>query len=169
MKPISHKRKAVAALFVAAAMYGCSTPRGIAWSFATPRRWVLAGDSPPLICGNLVVTFAFAAESDRIMVYGIDKDSGRQRWRVELPGNPHPPPPAVVGEFVFFAPGSRRIVRIDARDGSVETFDIDPDLGGAPENFWVVAAPGEAIFGSGKNRRHGTATTSPPFMVATAR
>ena len=198
MKPISHKRKAVAALVVAAAMYGCSSPRDIAWSFATPRRWVLGGDSqaltpavdhnlaffcggyaekqrsqlyaidvgtgqskwqykvgdcasPPLICGDLVVTFAFAAESDRIMVYGIDKDSGRQKWRVELPGNPHPPAPAVVGDFVFFAPGSRRILRIDARDGSVQTFDIDPDLSGAPENFWVVAAPGEAIFGSGKS------------------
>jgi outer membrane protein assembly factor BamB len=198
MKPISHKRKAVAALVVAAAICGCTRPSGIVWSFATPRPWVLAGDSqaltpavdhnlaffcggysekqrsqlyaidvstgqsrwqykagdcasPPLICGDVVVTFAFAAESDRILVYGIDKDSGRQKWRIELPGNPHPPPPAPAGDFIFFAPGSRTILRIDARDGSVQTFDIDPDQTVAAENFWVVAAPGEAIFGYGKS------------------
>jgi outer membrane protein assembly factor BamB len=198
MKAMSSKTSAVAALVVAAALCGCSRPRGVAWSFATPRPWVLAGDSqaltpavegnraffcggyaerqqsrvyaidvstgkpqwqfnvgdcasPPLVSRGAVICFAFAGASDRILVYGLDKDSGRQKWKVELPGNPHPPPPVLAGDFVFFAPGSRSMLRIDLRDGSVQTFDIDPDLTVAAENFWVVAAPGEAIFGYGKS------------------
>ncbi len=195
---ISRKSSAVAALVVAAALWGCSRPRDAAWSFATRRPWILAGDSqaltpavnrnvvffcggyaerqqsrvyaldlstgkpkwqfnigncasPPLLASDVVVAFGFAGQRDRILVYGLLTDSGRQKWKIELPGNPHPPAPAVVGDIIFFAPVSRSMLRIDARDASVQTFDIDPDLTVAAENFWVVAAPGEAIFGYGKS------------------
>jgi len=199
MKWAGEKRKAAAAVLVAAAMCGCGgRQKGIVWSFATPRPWVLAGDSqtltptiegnvaffcggyaekgrsqlyaidvatgkakwqddmgdcgsPPLVFRAAVVCFALAAGNDRIFVYGLDKESGQPKWKIELPGNPNPPPPAAAGDFVFFAPGSRSVLRIDARDGSLQTFDIDPDLTVAAENFWVAAAPGEAIFGYGKS------------------
>lgn len=181
-----------------AALCGCAGPKDIAWSFATPRPWVLAGDSQalaPAIAGNVVffcggyaerersqiyaldlatgkpkwqfnvgncgsapllsadavIVFAFAGQGDRIVAYGLDKDSGRQKWKVELPGNPHPPAPVVVGDFAFFAPGSRTVVRMDTRDGSVQTFDIDADLTVTADNLWVTAAPGAAIFGYGKS------------------
>ena len=42
-------------------------------------------------------------EGDRIVVDGLDKDSGAQKWKVELPGNPSPPGPVAVGDYVFFA------------------------------------------------------------------
>ena len=192
-----NKRKTAAVVVVAAAICGCSTgPKGVLWSFATPRPWVLAGDSQaltPAVDGNVaffcggyaekgrsqlyaidvargktqwqynvgdcgstplvfptsVVCFALSVGNDRILAYGLDKQSGQQKWKIELPGNPHPPPPAAAGNFVFFAPGSRSILRIDARDGSVQSFDIDPDLTVAAENFWVASAAGEAIFGYG--------------------
>lgn len=198
MDCIRTKRLAALSLLALAAISGCGQPKGIAWSFATPRPWVLAGDSqaltsavdanttffcagyaekqrsqiyaldlatgkpkwhynvgscgsPPLVSSGVVVAFAFAGQGDRILVYGLDKDSGGQKWKVELPGNPHPPAPAAVGDFIFFAPGSRSVVRIDARDGSVQTFDMDADLTLAAESLWVVASPGEAIFGYGKS------------------
>jgi outer membrane protein assembly factor BamB len=191
-------KPAALALLALAGICGCAQPKGIVWLFATPRPWILAGDSqalsptidgnivffcggyaerersqiyaldlgtgkskwqynvgscgsPPLVSSGVVVAFAFAGQGDRILVYGLDKDSGRQKWKVELPGNPHPPAPAAVGDFIFFAPGSRSVLRIDARNGSVQTFDIDADLSVAAENLWVVAAPGEAIFGYGKS------------------
>ena len=193
------KRQAALAILALAALCGCRRPKDdLVWSLATPRPWVLAGDSQaltpaidgnvvffcggygekersqvyaldlqtgkpkwqyevgscgsaPLISAGAVVCFAFGGNGDRIVVYGLDMDSGRQKWKVELPGNPHPPPPAAAGDFVFFAPGSRSVLRIDARDGSVQTFDIDADLTVAEENLWVAAAPGEGTFGYGKS------------------
>jgi outer membrane protein assembly factor BamB len=191
-------RERAVVVILALALGGCRHPNDIAWSFATPRPWVLAGDSqaltpaiaddvvffcggydekelsqvyalelrtgkpkwqfgvgscgsPPLISGGTVVAFSFAGHGDRIVVFGLDKDSGRQKWKVELPGNPHPPPPALVGDFVFFAPGSRSVLRIGVRDGSVQSFDIDADLTVAADNLWVAGAPGAAIFGYGKS------------------
>ena len=108
----------------------------------------------PLISAGTVIGFAFAAHGDRIVVFGVDKDSGQQKWKVELPGNPQPPAPAVAGDFVFFAPGSRSVLRIDARDGSVQTFDIDAELAVAADNLWVAGAPGAAFFGYGKSLWH---------------
>jgi outer membrane protein assembly factor BamB len=107
--------------------------------------------SAPLISAGAVICFAFAEHGDRIVVSALDKASGRQKWKVELPGNPHPSAPAAVGDFVFFAPGSRSVLRIDARQGSVQTFDIDADLTVAADNLWVAGAPGAAIFGYGKS------------------
>jgi outer membrane protein assembly factor BamB len=107
--------------------------------------------SAPLVSAETVIVFAFAEQSDRIVVYGLDKDSGSQKWKVELPGNPHPPAPVVVGNFVFFAPGSRSILRMDAGNGSVQTFDMDADLSVPAENLWVTSALGAAIFGYGKS------------------
>lgn len=106
---------------------------------------------PPLISAGTVIGFSFADHGDRIVVFGLDKDSGRQKWKVELPGNPHPPAPALVGDFVFFAPGSRSVLRIDARDGSVQTFDIDADLAVAADNLWVARAGDAALFGYGQS------------------
>src|SRR5207253_1183277 len=107
--------------------------------------------SAPLISAETVIGFAFAGQSDRIVVCGLDKDLGSQKWKVELPGNPHPPAAAAVGDFLFFAPVSRSILRIDTRNGSVQTFDIGADLSVAAENLWVTSAPGAAIFGYGKS------------------
>ena len=107
--------------------------------------------SPPLISGGTVVAFTFAGHGDHIVVFGLDKDSGRQNWKLELPGNPHPPAPALAGDFIFFAPGSRSVLRIDARDGSVQSFDIDADLSVAAESLWVTGVPGGAIFGYGQS------------------
>jgi outer membrane protein assembly factor BamB len=190
--------RAAIAIVALVSLGGCRRPTDIAWSFATPRPWVLAGDSqaltpaiegdlvffcggyeekgasqlyalelqtgrpkwqfsagscgsPPLISGGTVIAFTLAGHGDRIVVFGLDKDSGRQKWKVELPGNPHPPAPAVAGDFVFFAPGSRSVLRIDGRDGSVQSFDIDADLTVAADNLWVAGAPGAAIFGYGKS------------------
>jgi outer membrane protein assembly factor BamB len=56
-----------------------------------------------------------------------------------------------VGDYVFFAPGSRSVLRIDARDGSVRTFDIDAELTVAADNLWVAGSPSTAFFGYGKN------------------
>lgn len=168
------------------------------WSFATPRPWVLAGDSQaltpiidgsevffcggyaekeraqiyaldvgsgelkwkynvascgaePLLAAGRVVAFSLAGHGDRIVVYGLDKASGGKKWNVELPGNPTPPAPVAVGDYVFFAPGSRSVLRIDGRDGSVQTFDIDAELTVAADNLWVAASPTTAFFGYGKN------------------
>lgn len=107
--------------------------------------------SAPLVSSQAVICFALAGHGDRIVIYALDEDSGRQKWKLELPGNPHPPAPAAVGDFIFFAPGSRSVLRIDVRDGSVETFDVAADLTIAADNLWVAAAPGEAIFGYGKS------------------
>lgn len=107
--------------------------------------------SAPLISAGTVIGFSFAGHGDRIVVYGLDKDSGRQKWNVELPGNPSPPAPAAVGDYIFFAPGSRSVLRIDARDGSVQTFDIDTELTVAADNLWVAGSPSAAFFGYGKN------------------
>jgi outer membrane protein assembly factor BamB len=183
-----------------AALGGCSRSKDIAWSFSTPRPWVLAGDSqaltpaidgntvffcggyeekqrsqiyaldlqtgkpkwqfpvgicglPPLISTGTVIAFSFADHGDRILVLGIDKDSGWPKWKVELPGNPHPPPPALVGDFVFFAPGSRSVLRIDAREGSVQTFDIESDQVAAAENLWVAGSADAAFWGYGESYR----------------
>jgi outer membrane protein assembly factor BamB len=196
---VSVKRPGALAILALAALCGCRRPKDdIVWSLATPRPWVLAGDSQaltpaidgdavffcggygekersqiyaldlrtgkpkwrydvgscgsaPLISAGAVIGFALGGNGDRIVVYGLDMDSGRQKWKVELPGNPHPPPAAVAGDFVFFAPGSRSVLRIDARDGSVRTFDIDADLTVAEDNLWVAGAPGAAIFGYAKS------------------
>jgi outer membrane protein assembly factor BamB len=192
------KKRALAVVLALSAFCGCRRPTNVVWAFATPRPWVLAGDSQaltptvdgktvffcggyaekgnariyaldlqtgkskwafkvggcgsaPLILAPAVVGFAFSTDGDRIFVYGLDKDSGQRKWKVELPGNPHPPAPAVVGDFVFFAPGSRSVLRIDARNGSVQTFDIAPELTVAADNLWVAGSPGEALFGYGKN------------------
>ena len=107
--------------------------------------------SPPLISGGTVVAFTFAGHGDHIVLFGLDKDSGGQKWKLELPGNPHPPAPALAGDFIFFAPGSRSVLRIDARDGSVQSFDIDADLSVAAESLWVASVPGGAIFGYGQS------------------
>jgi outer membrane protein assembly factor BamB len=183
---------------VLCALCSCSRPKDIVWSFATPRPWVLAGDSqaltpaieanlvffcggyeekarsqmyalqlqtgkpkwqfnvgscglPPLISAGTVIAFSFGDHGDRILVFGLDKDSGREKWKVELPGNPHPPAPALVGNFVFFAPGSRSVLRIDTRDGTVQTFDVDADRGVAADNLWVAGAAATAFFGYGKS------------------
>jgi outer membrane protein assembly factor BamB len=177
---------------------GCRGPKDIAWSFTTPRPWVLAGDSQaftpviadsavffcggyaekgnsalyaldlvtgkprwqqnvgscaaaPLVSAGALVGFGSAGQGDRIVVYGLDRDSGAQKWKIELPGNPHPPAPVGVGDFVFFAPGSRSVLRIDARDGSLDTFDIDADLNLTSDSLWVSSAPAEGIFGYGKS------------------
>jgi outer membrane protein assembly factor BamB len=192
------RKRATLAIVALAALGGCRRSNDIVWSFATPRPWVLAGDSQaltpaidgnvvffcggyeekessqiyaldlqtgkpkwqysvgscgsaPLISAGAVICFAFAGHGDRIVVYGLDEASGGQKWKVELPGNPHPPAPAAAGDFVFFAPGSRSVLRIDARDGSLQTFDIDADLTVAADNLWVAGAPGAAIFGYGKS------------------
>jgi outer membrane protein assembly factor BamB len=107
--------------------------------------------SGPLISAGAIICFALAEHGDRTVVYALDQASGRQKWKIELPGNPHPPSPAAVGDLVFFAPGSRSILRIDARDGSVQTFDIGDELTVAADNLWVTAAPGAAILGYGKS------------------
>jgi outer membrane protein assembly factor BamB len=186
----------VLAILALVVLGGCSHPKDIAWSFATPRPWVLAGDSQALtaaidgnrvfFCGGYeekersqiyalelhtgrlkwqfnvgscglspvtsaetVIAFSFAHHGDRIVVFGLDENSGRQKWKVELPGNPHPPAPAVVGDFVFFAPGSRSVLRIDARDGSVQTFEIESEQVAAAENLWVAGSADAAFFGYG--------------------
>ena len=105
----------------------------------------------PLIFSGTVVGFSVASHGDRIVVYGLDEDSGMQKWHVELPGNPSPPAPVAVGDYVFFAPGSRSVLRIDERDGSLRTFDIDAELTVAADNLWVAGSPGAAFFGYGKN------------------
>jgi outer membrane protein assembly factor BamB len=107
--------------------------------------------SAPLTSAGMVVGFGSAGHGDRIVVYGLDKDSGGQKWKVELPGNPSPPAPVAVGDYVFFAPGSRSVLRIDARDGSVQTFDIDAELTVAADNLWVASSSNAAFFGYGKN------------------
>jgi outer membrane protein assembly factor BamB len=107
--------------------------------------------SAPLISAGTVIGFSFAGHGDRIVVYGLDKDSGKQKWSVELPGNPSPPAPVAVGDYIFFAPGSRSVLRIDARDGSVQTFNIDAELTVAADNLWVAGSPSAAFFGYGKN------------------
>jgi outer membrane protein assembly factor BamB len=192
------KRRAFVAILALSGLCGCRRPTDVVWAFATPRPWVLAGDSQVLtptvdgsvvfFCGGYaekegaqiyaldlqtgkpkwqfkvgacgpavliaaqaVIGVSLAGHNDRIVVYGLDKDSGQQKWRVELPGNPKPPPPAVVGDFFFFAPGSRNVLRIDARDGSLRTFDIDAELTIAADNLWVAGAPGAALFGYGKS------------------
>lgn len=181
-----------------AALSGCRRGKDIVWSLATPRPWVLAGDSQtltpvidggvvffcggyaerersqiyaldvqtgkpkwqynvggcgsaPLIFTGTVVGFGFAGQSDHIVVYGLAEDSGTQKWKVELPGNPSPPAPVAVGDYVFFVPGSRSVLRIDARDGSLRTFEIDAELTVAADNLWVAASSGSALFGYGKN------------------
>jgi outer membrane protein assembly factor BamB len=188
----------VAVAILALVLGGCSRSKDIAWSFATPRPWVLAGDSqalppaidgnlvffcggyqekersqiyalelntgelkwqfhvgscglPPLISAGIVTAFSFAGHGDRILVFGLDKNSGRQKWKVELPGNPHPPAPALVGDFLFFAPASRSVIRIDARDGSVQTFEIESDQVAAAENLWVAGSADAAFFGYGQS------------------
>ena len=192
------KNRAAVAIVALAALCGCSRPKDIAWSLATYRPWVLAGDSqaltpaiegnlvffcggyeekersqiyalefetgkpkwqfnvgscglPPLISAGRVIAFAFAEHGDRMVVFGLDKDSGEQKWKVELPGNPHPPAPALVGDFIFFAPGSRSVLRIGASDGSVQTFDMDADLNVAADNLWVAGSSDAAFFGYGKS------------------
>lgn len=105
----------------------------------------------PLISAGTIIAFSLAGHGDRIVVYGLDQDSGSQKWKMELPGNPSPPAPVAVGDYVFFAPGSRNVLRIDARDGSVQTFDIDPELTLAADNLWVAGSPDAAFFGYGKN------------------
>ncbi len=169
------KKPGILLLLAVAALCGCRREKDVVWSFATPRPWVLAGDSQtltpviegsvvffcggyaerersqiyalevqtgkpkwqynvascgaaPLISAGMVVGFSFVGHGDRIVVYGLDKDSGAHKWKVELPGNPSPPAPVAVGDYVFFAPGSRSVLRIDARDGSLRTFDIDAEL-----------------------------------------
>ena len=195
------KNAAAVVILGLAALGGCSRSKDTAWSFATPRPWVLAGDSqaltpaidgnliffcagyeekersqiyaldrqtgkpkwqfpahscglPPLISAGTVIVFAFTEHGDRTVILGLDKDSGRQKWKVELPGNPHPPAPALVGDFIFFAPGSRSVLRIDAREGSVQTFDIDVDLTVAANNLWVAGSADAAFFGYGQSYWH---------------
>ncbi len=192
------KRRAALVTFAIAAMAGCRGPNYVLWSFATPRPWVLAGDSqtmtpavegevvffcggyeekessqlyaldlatgkrrwqhdagscgsPPLISEGAAIGFSLADHGGHIVVFGLDKDSGRQKWMAELPGNPHPPVPVLVGDFVFFAPGSRSVLRIDARDGSVQTFNVDADLTVTTNTLWVSGSPGAGIFGYGKS------------------
>jgi len=192
------KKPGIFLLLAVAALCGCRREKDVVWSFATPRPWVLAGDSQtltpvidgsvvffcggyaerersqiyaldvqtgrpkwqynvggcgsaPLISAGMVVGFSSAGHGDRIVVYGLDKDSGAQKWNVELPGNPSPPAPVAVGDYVFFAPGSRSVLRIDARDGSLRTFDIDAELTVAADNLWVAGTSGAAFFGYGKN------------------
>jgi outer membrane protein assembly factor BamB len=192
------KKPALLVILAVAALCGCSRRNDIVWSFATPRPWVLAGDSQaltpvidgsvvffcggyaekersqiyaldvqtgkprwqynvggcgsaPLISAGRVIGFSFAGHGDRIVVYGLDKDSGKQKWNVELPGNPSPPAPVAVGDYIFFAPGSRSVLRIDARDGSLQTFNIDAELTVAADNLWVAGSPSAAFFGYGKN------------------
>lgn len=191
------KKRPLLVILAVAALCGCSRRNDFVWSFATPRPWVLAGDSQaltpvidgsvvffcggyaekersqiyaldvqtgkakwqynvggcgsaPVISAGTVVGFSFAGHGDRIVVYGLDKDSGRQKWNVELPGNPSPPAPVAVSDYIFFAPGSRSVLRIDARDGSLQTFDIDAELTVAADNLWVAGYPGAAFFGYGK-------------------
>ena len=198
MKELIKKPGILLILMAVAALCGCRREKDVVWSFATPRPWVLAGDSQaltpvidgsvvffcggygekersqiyaldvqigkpkwqynvascgaaPLISAGAVIGFSFASHGDRIVVYGLDKDSGTQKWHVELPGNPSPPAPVAVGDYVFFAPGSRSVLRIDARDGSLRTFDIDAELTVAADNLWVAGSPGAAFFGYGKN------------------
>lgn len=192
------RRRAAITLLAAAVLGGCSQPKNIAWSFATPRPWVLAGDSqvltpaiegdtvffcggyeekersqiyaldlqtgkpkwqfsvgscglPPLISAGTVIVFSFADHGGRMLLFGLDRNSGQQKWKVELPGNPHPPAPALVGDFLFFAPGSRSVLRIDVRGGSVQTFDIGSDQVIAADNLWVAGAEDAAFFGYGKS------------------
>jgi outer membrane protein assembly factor BamB len=192
------RRRAAITILAAAVLGGCSQPKNIVWSFATPRPWVLAGDSqaltpavdgnliffcggyeekqrsqiyalelrtgkpkwqfsvgscglPPLISAGTVIAFAFAEHGDRILLFGLDQNSGRQKWKVELPGNPHPPAPALVGDFVFFAPGSRSVLRIGVQDGSVQTFDIGSDEVVAADSLWAAGAADAAFFGYGKS------------------
>src|SRR5690242_1344421 len=209
------RKPVLVTILALAALCGCRRQNSFVWSFATPRPWVLAGDSQsftPVVEGNVVffcggyaerqrsemsaldlqtgnlrwqynagscgsapllslgtvICVAFAGQRDRIVVYGLDKETGRQKWKLELPGNPHPPPPVIVGDFVFFAPGSRSVLRIDVRDGSVQTFDIDADLSIAAENIWVTSAPGTAIFGYGtsywRSRVNGDAPEAGPAL-----
>ncbi len=192
------KKPGILLMLAVAALSGCRREKDVVWSLATPRPWVLAGDSQaltpvidgnvlffcggyaeregsqiyalevqagkpkwqynvascgaePLIFARTVVGFSFAGHGDRIVVYGLDKDSGAQKWKAELPGNPSPPAPVAVGDYVFFAPGSRSVLRIDARDGSLQTFDIDAELTVAADNLWVAGSPGAAFFGYGRN------------------
>jgi hypothetical protein len=105
----------------------------------------------PIIASGVLVLFASAQHGDRIVVYGLDKVLGRQQWKVELPGNPRPPAPVLVGNFVFFAPGSRSVLRIDVRDGSVRTFDIDANVTVEAANPWVTGTREAALFGYGKS------------------
>jgi outer membrane protein assembly factor BamB len=183
-------------LLALALLGGCRRPKDIAWSFATPRPWVLASDSqfltpvvdgdvvffcggyaeregsaiyaleaqtgklkwqfgvgscvaPPIVASGVLVSFAAAQHGDRIEVSGLDKVVGRQQWKVELPGNPQPPAPVLMGNFVFFAPGSRSVLRIDVRDGSIQTFDVDANVAAA--NPWLAGTHGEVLFGYGKS------------------
>ena len=192
------KKRALVAILALSGFCGCRRPNDIVWAFATPRPWVLAGDSQaltpivegntvffcggyaekagsqiyaldlqtgkprwqfkvgacgsaPVISAGSVIAFALAGNGDRIIVYGLDRDSGRQKWKVELPGNPQPPAPAVVGDYVLFAPGSRSVLRMDARNGSLQTFEVDAGLTIAADDLWVVGAPGAALFGYGKS------------------
>ena len=191
-----NKRQISIVILALALLGGCRRPNDVAWSFATPRPWVLASDSqlltpvvdgdvvffcggyaeregsaiyaleaqtgklkwqfgvgscvaPPMIASEVLVSFASAQHGDRIVVSGLDKIAGRQRWKVELPGNPQPPAPVVVGDFVFFAPGSRSVLRIDVRDGSIQTFDVDTNVAAA--NPWLAGTLGEVLFGYGKS------------------
>ncbi len=80
---------------------------------------------------------------------GWTKRVGRPQWKVELPGNPQPPAPVLLGNFVFFAPGSRSVLRIDVRDGSIQTFDVDTNVAAA--NPWLAGTRGAVLFGYGKS------------------
>jgi outer membrane protein assembly factor BamB len=55
----------------------------------------------------------------------------------------------LAGNFVFFAPGSRSVLRIDVRDGSIQTFDVDTNVAAA--NPWLAGTRGAVLFGYGKS------------------
>jgi outer membrane protein assembly factor BamB len=111
------------------------------------RRNVESCIAPPLVSGNTVIAFGTTEGGGEIAVYGFDGANGNERWHVDLPGNPSPPAPVLAGDDVFFAPGSRSILRISAQDGSVQSFDIEAEATVASEGPWISSAPGEAIFG----------------------
>src|SRR5579863_7352592 len=77
------------ALMALAAFCGCARPTDIVWSFATPRPWVLAGDSQaltPVADGSVVFFCGGYAEKELSQIYALDVQTGKSKWEFNVGG-----------------------------------------------------------------------------------
>src|SRR5260370_32324467 len=77
-------RERAVVVILALALGGCRHPNDIAWSFATPRPWVLAGDSQaltPAIADDVVFFCGGYDGKELSQVYSLELRTGKPKWQ----------------------------------------------------------------------------------------
>ena len=108
-------------------------------------------NAAPALLGATLVVVADERHGEMLVLYGLDPGSGREQWKITLPNHPiYHVTLAISDQFVYMATANGEVLRINAADGSAQSFTLPGRPSNSDQAVWITATKGIVYFGFGK-------------------